>query len=397
MEGSYDYKKFAIVYVDDEELSLRSFRRAFGNTFQIFTAASAQEGMSILEAHSKEIGLLMTDQRMPGEKGVWLLERARQLCPQVVRILVTAYTDADAAIAAVNNGAIHNYIQKPWDVRELEKTLKRGLEFFMVERERDELLRTNNTLLQEILMGERAASLGFLAAGMSHHIRNWLVAAKTFVEDAPEQLRREGLDAEQLRNREFWVDLRGVAQAQIEKIEHLLRELWSASKSGELLETEQVNLREIIDAAVQTAAPDLARAGVEVENRVSASLPNVLGPRHSVQELFVLLLLDESASLPQGSRITCFGESRAVPDAAQTEVHIRLQDTGPCLPNETLRRLFNFFAPRSDSPAESGIRLMICYFLVLRLRARIWVTSEPGQGTTFHLSFYVTPPSASPA
>ena len=76
MQSFYDYKKFAILYVDDEEKSLKYFSRAFQDQFQIFTAPSAQEGFKILEAHQDEIGLLMTDQRMPGEKGVWLLENS---------------------------------------------------------------------------------------------------------------------------------------------------------------------------------------------------------------------------------------------------------------------------------------------------------------------------------
>jgi two-component system probable response regulator PhcQ len=140
MNNLYDYKKFAILYVDDEEKSLKYFMRAFDEQFRIFTAPSAQEGLKLLEEHKDEIGLLMTDQRMPGEKGVWLLEKARQLRPRIVRILATAYSDMDAAIAAVNTGAIYKYVTKPWDPPQLENTLKRGLEFFMVQRERDQLL-----------------------------------------------------------------------------------------------------------------------------------------------------------------------------------------------------------------------------------------------------------------
>ena len=132
MQSFYDYKKFAILYVDDEEKSLKYFSRAFQDQFQIFTAPSAQEGFKILEAHQDEIGLLMTDQRMPGEKGVWLLEKARQLRPRVIRILATAFSDMDAAVAAVNSGAIYKYVTKPWDPPQLEATLKRGLEFFIV-------------------------------------------------------------------------------------------------------------------------------------------------------------------------------------------------------------------------------------------------------------------------
>ena len=114
MEPAYDYKRFAVLYVDDEEKSLKSFARAFGDQFRILTAANAQEGLRLFEQHKDELGLLMTDQRMPGEKGVWLLERARQVQPRVIRILATAFADMDAAIAAVNTGAIYKYIIKPW-------------------------------------------------------------------------------------------------------------------------------------------------------------------------------------------------------------------------------------------------------------------------------------------
>ena len=101
-QSLYDYKQFAVLYVDDEEKSLKYFSRAFADQFRIFTAPNAQDGLKILEQHKDEIGLLMTDQRMPGEKGVWLLEKARQLRPRIIRILATAFADMEAAIAAAS-------------------------------------------------------------------------------------------------------------------------------------------------------------------------------------------------------------------------------------------------------------------------------------------------------
>src|SRR3954469_3867860 len=101
-----DYQKYSVLYVDDEERSLKTFSRAFGHQFKILTAPTAVEGLKILEEHPDDIGLLITDQLMPGEKGVWLLERARQLRPGIIRILATAYSDISAVIEAVNSGAI---------------------------------------------------------------------------------------------------------------------------------------------------------------------------------------------------------------------------------------------------------------------------------------------------
>jgi two-component system probable response regulator PhcQ len=206
MSEIIDYKKFAILYVDDEEKSLKSFARAFADQFWILTAPSAQEGLRLFEQHKDEIGLLMTDQRMPGEQGVWLLEKARELRPRIVRVLATAYADLDAVIAAVNAGAIYKYVTKPWDPPQLEMTLKQGLEFFMLKQERDALLKEKMTVLHHMMVADRVVSLGLLAAGLSHHIRNSLVAVKTFMDLAPAKLEEENVNHKALRNPDFWHD-----------------------------------------------------------------------------------------------------------------------------------------------------------------------------------------------
>src|SRR6266436_5909042 len=218
MQNLYDYKKFAILYVDDEEKSLKYFAKAFEDQFRILTAPNAQHGLKLLEEHKDEIGLLMTDQRMPGEKGVWLLEKARQLRPRIIRILATAFADMDAAIAAVNTGAIYKYVTKPWDPPQLENTLKRGLEFFIVQRERDQLLREKMSVLHNMMIADRIVSLGLLAAGLSHHIRNALVAVKTFLDLAPAKMEEEKMDLHSLRNPDFWKEYYQNVQGQISRI-----------------------------------------------------------------------------------------------------------------------------------------------------------------------------------
>ena len=191
MEDFYDYRKSAILYVDDEEMALKYFTRAFGKRFRILSAANAEEGYRLLEQHRNEIGLLMTDQRMPGEKGVQFLERARQLHPRAIRILTTAYSDLDVAIEAVNSGAIYKYVTKPWDIPQLEVTLQRALEFFIVQRERDLLLKEKLSAVQRMLITDRVLSLGILAARLGHYVRNSLVAVRTFLDLAPEKLLEE--------------------------------------------------------------------------------------------------------------------------------------------------------------------------------------------------------------
>ncbi|HEY6167073.1 MAG TPA: hybrid sensor histidine kinase/response regulator [Verrucomicrobiae bacterium] len=395
MQPLYDYKRFAILYVDDEEKSLKNFTRAFNDQFRIFTAPNAHEGLKLLEAHKDELGLLMTDQRMPGEKGVWLLERARQLRPRMIRILATAYSDMDAAIAAVNTGAIYKYVTKPWDPPQLEQTLKRGLEFFLVQGERDQLLREKLSVLHNMMIADRIVSLGLLAAGLSHHIRNALVAVKTFLDLAPAKMEEEKMDVEGLRNPDFWKEYYTNVQFQIERINNLLKDLWVASESPSAQFPDKVNLRDVVGSTTASLKSGLAAKKIEIENQIPDSLPQLSVDLPKFTRLFELLLKDEIASLPAGCRVTFKAE--LVNHSAKPEIQVVVSDNGPGMPQEALRVIFDPFVVRSDTPAEYGIHLMACFFIVYHHGGRIEAKSEKGQGTTFTLHLPLHPERVTPS
>jgi two-component system, probable response regulator PhcQ len=126
--------KCTIVYVDDEEKSLKYFIRAFQDKFRILSAGNASDGYRILEQHPDEIALLMTDQRMPGEKGIEFLQRARRLHPQAARILTMAYFDPELVVRAINSGDISQCVTKPWNITELESILQRACKLFTAQR-----------------------------------------------------------------------------------------------------------------------------------------------------------------------------------------------------------------------------------------------------------------------
>ncbi|HSU55747.1 MAG TPA: hybrid sensor histidine kinase/response regulator [Candidatus Dormibacteraeota bacterium] len=390
----YDYKKAAVLYVDDEEKSLKYFARAFEDQFRIYTASNAQDGYKLLEEHKDDIGLLMTDQRMPGEKGVWLLEKARQLRPRIIRILATAYSDMDAAIAAVNTGAIYKYVTKPWDPPQLENTIKRGLEFFIVQTERDELLREKMSVLHNMMIADRLVSLGLLAAGLSHHIRNSLVAVKTFLDLAPAKMEEEKMDLHGLRNPDFWKEYYQNVQGQITKINNMLKDLWAAAERPAFAFADKVQLRQVITETIDQLKDGLASKQLQVDNEIPESLPVLNVDKPKFRRLFELLLKDEIASLPAASRIkfSATALNHGPPEKQEIEIHV--SDNGPGLPKESLRLVFDPFVVRSDSPVEYGIHLMACYFIVHHHGGRINARSDAGQGTTFTIRIPVNPSQA---
>jgi len=336
------------------------------------------------------LGVLMTDQRMPGNKGVWLLEKARQIQPRIIRILATAYADMDAAIAAINSGAIYKYVTKPWDPPTLENTLKRALEFFIVQRERDQLLREKLTVLHNMMIADRMVSLGLLAAGLSHHIRNSLVAVKTFLDLAPSKLKAEDVHLDSLRDPDFWKDYYRNVQAQIEKINNMLKDLWVASEKPSFEFKDVVRLHETIAAVLAKLRDKLAAKKIRVGVRIPDSLPALTVDKPKFTRLFELMFEDEIVSLPEGSLITISAQA-SEGLAQEPEVRIDVHDNGPGLPKEALRLIFDPFVVRSDSPMEYGINLMACFFIVHHHGGMIVAQSHETKGTSFILRLPVDP------
>ena len=154
----YDYQRYAILFVDDEANTRKYFRRLFGEKFRILEAEDGLQAMTVFRQHANEIGIIVTDQRMPNETGVGFLSKIAGDYPDIIKILSTAYSDIDAAIGSVNQGGIFRYITKPWDIPQLEVTLRRSMEFFTVKRERDALLGAKMQAMGNVLLASRLAT-----------------------------------------------------------------------------------------------------------------------------------------------------------------------------------------------------------------------------------------------
>jgi signal transduction histidine kinase/CheY-like chemotaxis protein len=142
-----DYREYPVLYVDDEPENLRIFELTFRRDFAITTAESGEEGLEILSR--QPIAVVLSDHRMPGMMGTEFLARVAELDPKTVRIMVTAYGDAETLENAINAGSIYRYIPKPWRPDDVRTTLRRGIEAYALDRERDQLLR-ELTLLNRV-------------------------------------------------------------------------------------------------------------------------------------------------------------------------------------------------------------------------------------------------------
>ncbi|MBI5233137.1 MAG: response regulator [Deltaproteobacteria bacterium] len=108
-----------VLFVDDEANVLNSLRRLFADTgFEVLTASNALDALEILKSNS--VSVIISDNCMPVMSGVELLQKARAVSPESVRIMLTAYADIQSAMDAINKGAVYKFISKPWNDNELK-------------------------------------------------------------------------------------------------------------------------------------------------------------------------------------------------------------------------------------------------------------------------------------
>jgi response regulator RpfG family c-di-GMP phosphodiesterase len=145
-------KKITILYLDDEENNLISFKATFRLKYKVYIAISGDEALKIIEKNS--IDIIITDQRMPKMTGVEFLEKVLEKFPDPMRILLTGYADMNAVVDAVNKGKIFHYLNKPWNEEELDMTINRAYEVLLEKREiesMNEKLSTSNDQLEFLL------------------------------------------------------------------------------------------------------------------------------------------------------------------------------------------------------------------------------------------------------
>ncbi len=142
----------SILCVDDESNILNTLRRLFRNEdFLVLTATSGEEGLAILKT-TENIGLILSDQRMPEMTGASFLQEAKGLFPDISRMILTGYTDVGAAIDAINQGGAYRFLTKPWNEHELRQAVQDGLHRYRLTRENQrlhELVRRQNVELAD--------------------------------------------------------------------------------------------------------------------------------------------------------------------------------------------------------------------------------------------------------
>lgn len=347
-----------ILYVDDEPSNLIVFEAAFEEQFNVITCASAEEALEYLAEHP--VPVVVADQRMPEMTGVEMFVRVRRLYPHTQRVILSGFTDSDAAINAINQGQIFQFVRKPWQRFDLLSVLQRALDAH-------DLSLQNSVLTERLLVSERSAMLGQATARIAHEMANQLNILPLI-----ELIEEDYAGDPQLQQ------FARVARTTYERLTELIGEV----KDFMRFETQGTELKPLALAdSIQELMSFLrfkseVRPGL-VQSEIRAE-PVVLGNKLKLHQVLVNLI--QNAVHAVGDKPD--GRVRITLDQAERAAMITVEDNGCGIPPEILERMWEPFFTTKGA-AGNGMGLDIARRLIEAHNGTITCASTPGEGTTF--------------
>jgi two-component system, probable response regulator PhcQ len=387
MSTTPDNRKYALLYVDDEEQALKYFRKVMDKDFRVLTATGVNEASAILDQEGATIGVVITDQRMPGLLGVELLKRVRAQWPNIVRLLITAYSDIDSAVDAVNSGAIYKYITKPADLRALRDTLQQAMELFMANGAQDTLLHERIEVIQRMVVAERVRSLALMAGGISHHLRNSMTALTCFLEETaparPGEPPRIAAGADAAFAQQLWT----LAQKEREhllQIVHRVGQGVGEAGSGVIAD---VSAADLLGRSIDPAIPALKGKPVQIE--CDPQLPMLKLDAQAVARLIKILLTYADRLNQTGGRLNIAATPVQVLGFPGVKVQIRGE--GPTWSEADIASFFTPFAFPANDPSDLGLDLLSAFSIAYEHGGDIVVQKSAPAGPGFELLLPANP------
>jgi FixJ family two-component response regulator len=137
-----DYRH-TVLCVDDEVNILSSLKRLLRKEdYRLLTASSGEQGLDILKENT--VNLVISDQRMPGMSGTEFLARVKEQYPEIIRAILSGYTEVDAIMDSINRGQVYKFLLKPWNDQNLILDIRQALEQY-------DLIQSNKLLNQKVL------------------------------------------------------------------------------------------------------------------------------------------------------------------------------------------------------------------------------------------------------
>ena len=355
-------EKIKILYIDDEPDNLVGFKASLRLDYHILTAVNAPQALSCLENHP-DIRVIFCDQRMPDKTGVEFFEEIRISHPLPVRILLTAYTDVESIIDAINKGNIFRYVKKPWAEADVISAIDEANKFYkansMLSIKNDELEKAYNELNK-------------FAYSVSHDIRGPLSGILGAINVA-----REIDDIEEMKEMLF------LMEKSLKKLDTYILSMhdYYSLQRGEL-KVSEVDFKKLIDELKDIYVVLAKTSGVEFD--ISIKQEEVF--RSDVIPLKLIFNNLLSNAFKYQDKVRNDKKVEVVIEVEKSVATIYIKDTGIGILGSHIGEIFNLFYRANSQEVGSGFGLYNVKSAWLKLNGQIEVNSVMHQGTTFKVT-----------
>ncbi len=338
----------AVLVVDDDRENLAVLRAFLDGDYVVYEATDGASALELLAAH--RVDVVIADQRMPGMTGVDLLEVVSQLYADTAGILLTAYTDTPLLIEAINRARVFRHLRKPWEPGDVLAAVAQAtahveqvrINVQLLERltqRTDELAATLEQLRaaqRQMILLERLGTMGRLAAGITHDLRNMVQILMMF------EVQFERWQVPDRIARPFQTTVAAMRNLQLS-----LSTLQQYASSGRLaMEREPVDVRALLSDAVTVMQLDASQREVTLSLRAAGEMRQVRGDHAKLLQVMVNLLRNALQVSSSGDEVRL--------DAVETPEGLALgvEDDGPGVPAEVREHLFDPFV---STKGEHGV------------------------------------------
>jgi signal transduction histidine kinase len=365
--------------VDDAELVGRELQRG---GFAVVAERVETRGTMAAALDSERWDLVISDFALPDFDALQALALVQERKLDVPFIIVSGAIGEETAVEAMRAG-VHDYFLKGRLARLLPA----------VERElRDAAVRAERThMQQQLVLADRMASLGLLAAGVAHEINNPLAVLMGHLELVQRALSRTCNDPHRdCAAPRVEEPLRAAREAAV-RVRQIVSDLKLFSRSDEV-DRGPVDIVPVLESAVRMARNEIRhRARLISEVR---PVPLVLANQFRLGQVFLNLLVNAAQAIPEGHSDR--NEIRLKTWSTDDSVLVEVSDTGAGIPRENLTRIFEPFFTTKSLETGTGLGLSICHRIVAEHGGEITVESRSGRGTTFRVSLPVPHAASAP-
>jgi signal transduction histidine kinase len=370
---SAENRAYPILYVDDEPQNLFTFRYALEDRFNVITARNGHEAMDVLER--EDVAVLMCDQRMPEMTGIEVCRRAREMKPDTVRIILTAYADMQAAIDAINQGQVLRFLTKPWKNDEMVDVLQSAIELVRMRR-------TVQEMQVRVLKGGHAPLIETLIRQIGSELQTPVSALEMNAEQVDDLLEAGLMSWDRVDRARELVETAHVAQREsiqpIQQLRTMVNRLARGQRLASLPSPVACDAVRVAQATARILGSVLEpRARLQLVISGTPVVP--MDPADLGQVLLHLVMNAAQAleTMPAVERSVITLHVGDTPAGAE----IAVSDCGPGLSHDQLQRVFDpYYTTRQDA---AGLGLAVVKHLVSSAGGSIVGESHPGRGARF--------------